>query len=322
MNDHYSILGLTKNATVAEIKAAYRRLVKIYHPDKNPNNHAAVEVFRKIQQAYELLSNPITRSKYDAKINYTEYFSQQKAKQPQRSRTKQYSFTDEDLKKRQYYKEHYKRKASTKQNNNRDAKKQYNETRYILVSIPLAMALLLFIINVYKRTDEKEKLINPTILTSTAKPVNLPEEKKASTSDAPYDYYFGVSKIDRQILQVLQVTNVSGVDAVVCIVDALTDRVIRHYYIANNFYIYFEYLPEGNYYLKNYLGTSFTTTKKIDSLNVIGLFEGEQQFQSFPKKIISIDLSKHDTLSCTINFIKNKKSSNIIGIKEFFNKGR
>jgi molecular chaperone DnaJ len=76
MSDYYSILGLTKSANSAEIKAAYRKLVKIYHPDKNPNSYEAVEKFRQIQEAYETLMDPILRSKYDGKVSYNEYFTQ------------------------------------------------------------------------------------------------------------------------------------------------------------------------------------------------------------------------------------------------------
>jgi curved DNA-binding protein CbpA len=52
MADYYSILGLTKTATEIEIKAAFRRLAKIYHPDKNPNDPNAKHLFENILRAY------------------------------------------------------------------------------------------------------------------------------------------------------------------------------------------------------------------------------------------------------------------------------
>ena len=63
--DYYEVLGLKKDATEAEIKKAYRNLAKEFHPDKNPDNEAAKELFQEIQQAYETLSDKDKRARYD-----------------------------------------------------------------------------------------------------------------------------------------------------------------------------------------------------------------------------------------------------------------
>lgn len=63
--DYYAILGVSKTASQEEIKKAYRRLARKYHPDLNPGNKTAEEKFKEIQEAYEVLSNPETRKKYD-----------------------------------------------------------------------------------------------------------------------------------------------------------------------------------------------------------------------------------------------------------------
>ena len=63
MADHYSVLGLKDNATGEEIKAAYFKLAKAYHPDANKNPGAA-ERFRLIAASYEVLKNEDTRAKY------------------------------------------------------------------------------------------------------------------------------------------------------------------------------------------------------------------------------------------------------------------
>jgi molecular chaperone DnaJ len=63
--DYYDILGVSKNATEAEIKKAYRKMAVKYHPDKNPDDPKAEELFKKSAEAYDVLSNPDKRARYD-----------------------------------------------------------------------------------------------------------------------------------------------------------------------------------------------------------------------------------------------------------------
>ena len=63
--DYYKILGLTKNATLKEIKKAYRQMARKYHPDLNPNDKVAEKKFTEINEANEVLSIPENRKKYD-----------------------------------------------------------------------------------------------------------------------------------------------------------------------------------------------------------------------------------------------------------------
>ena len=61
--DFYKVLGVEKNATAQEIKKAYRKLALKYHPDRNPGDKTAEEKFRKVSEAYEVLSNEEKRAK-------------------------------------------------------------------------------------------------------------------------------------------------------------------------------------------------------------------------------------------------------------------
>jgi len=63
--DYYQILGVTKTATDKDIKAAYRKLARKYHPDLNPNDDEAKKKFQQLNEANEVLSDPEKRKKYD-----------------------------------------------------------------------------------------------------------------------------------------------------------------------------------------------------------------------------------------------------------------
>jgi len=63
--DYYEILGVRRDATEKEIRSAYRRLARQYHPDVNPGDRAAEEKFKAINAAYQVLKDPEKRGKYD-----------------------------------------------------------------------------------------------------------------------------------------------------------------------------------------------------------------------------------------------------------------
>ncbi|MFN3683289.1 MAG: molecular chaperone DnaJ [Fimbriimonadaceae bacterium] len=65
MKDPYEVLGVPRDATADEIKSAYRRLARTYHPDVNPNDPTAEEKFKEVGEAYAILSDPEKRARYD-----------------------------------------------------------------------------------------------------------------------------------------------------------------------------------------------------------------------------------------------------------------
>lgn len=85
--DYYKILEVTKSASEADIKKAYRKLARKYHPDLNPNNKEAEKKFKEINEAYEVLSDPEKRKKYDKygkDWKHADAFEQAKQQQGQR----------------------------------------------------------------------------------------------------------------------------------------------------------------------------------------------------------------------------------------------
>ena len=77
--DYYKILEVDSNATAEQIKKSYRRLAMTYHPDRNPGNKAAEDMFKEINEAYDVLSNPEKRQKFDlmrdGKNNTTDFYT-------------------------------------------------------------------------------------------------------------------------------------------------------------------------------------------------------------------------------------------------------
>ena len=63
--DYYEVLGIDRNASEDEIKAAYRKLAIKYHPDRNPGNKEAEEKFKEAAEAYEVLHDADKRRQYD-----------------------------------------------------------------------------------------------------------------------------------------------------------------------------------------------------------------------------------------------------------------
>jgi len=74
--DYYKILGVSRSASEREIKQAYRKLARQYHPDVNPGDKAAEEKFKQINEAYEVLSDKENRQKYDKYGDQWQYAEQ------------------------------------------------------------------------------------------------------------------------------------------------------------------------------------------------------------------------------------------------------
>ncbi len=96
--DYYKILGIDKTASDKDIKSAYRKLARKYHPDLNPNDKDANKNFQQINEANEVLSDPVKRKKYDQygkDWQHADEFEKQKQYQEQSSNSRGSGFSGE-----------------------------------------------------------------------------------------------------------------------------------------------------------------------------------------------------------------------------------
>jgi curved DNA-binding protein len=97
--DYYKILEIDKNATAEDIKKAYRKLARKFHPDLNPNNKEAHKKFQQINEANEVLSDPAKREKYDRygkDWQHAEHFERQQHRQARQEGFANEDFSQED----------------------------------------------------------------------------------------------------------------------------------------------------------------------------------------------------------------------------------
>ncbi len=274
MASYYDILGIPVNAGNEEIKAAFRRLAKLYHPDKNPNGK---EHFEKILAAYEVLINAHRRKQYDVKLKYGSEVKQTSA-QARATKKKEWNFSEEELKRRQYFKENYKKEYQQykRSETNSDAK-IYNEYKYILFAAPLAVGLFLFIINGYekettiKNTENKDKVVQA-------------ENKSLNLGDDPYATYFSNSVFDNEANKSITLKNLSGNDAVICFFGK-EDRFLRCCFLKENYSAELSQLPNEDIVLRMVFGKEWNKEKVFKVAEAVGGFEKPLGYFSLKNEI-------------------------------------
>lgn len=319
MADYYSILGLTKTATDIEIKAAFRRLAKIYHPDKNPDPNAKL-LFEQILKAYDILINPHTRRRYDNNISFSSTSQKTTTASSANRRTrgqKEWSTDEEDLKRREYYKQHYhhvKNKAATHQ---QPTKSAYSDYKYVLFATPIAVGLLMIIISLFSSEPKTETVLvkdNPIVIDTTAKPIEL------NNGDKPYSGFFGGIKTFNTP-HILQINNASTYDAVVVVFDKKTNDYLQHAYLKNSYTVEFSKLPSTGVYWKCMLGKDWNPDKLFLNDKISGGFDSIVQYQNWetsPTLFSNEPEQELTLLYVLIDQLKNKQY--ISNDKVFFEK--
>lgn len=267
MTNYYEILGLGPEAGQAEIKAAFRRLAKIYHPDKNPDGK---ELFEKIMRAYETLSDPILKSSYDYKLHYHLTHTQREYVSAKNKANKQWRFDEKEMKRRQYYNDHIKKYAKETVSVELEKKTNYNEYKYILFATPLAVALFLLIM----------KLANNNSLDSARSNTSFEApEVKAVTSNAqaqenPFETYFGGQQFYKNGIG-LSLRNNTGRDVIVCLFTQ--SGFVRSVFIPDRQFAVAMELPQ-KLTLRYSGGLNYDRSKKTGSGKATGGFTDHQVF--------------------------------------------
>ncbi|MES2762552.1 MAG: DnaJ domain-containing protein [Bacteroidota bacterium] len=316
MADYYSILGLPKTATEIEIKTAFRRLAKIYHPDKNPNDPNAKHLFEDILRAYNTLSNPHTRKRYDnSGLNAATTHSTRQHRSSGKKQ-KEWTFTDEDLKRREYFKKHYQAKKQAV--SPEPQKTNYSDYKYVLFATPIAVGLLMLIVSIFSSEPQTELIPRksgpPAIETTNF-------EVKLVNGDKPYSGFFGnIKTFDTK--NYLKINNASNYDAVIAVFDKQTDHYLQHAYLQASYSIEFLKLPETGVYWKSIIGKNWNNNKTFVNNTVSGGFDSIVQYQNWKKQptLFSSHDNSEDVDLLSIIDPQSKNKQYISNDKMFFEK--
>jgi len=300
--NYYQILGLPNGSGIQEVKNAFRKLAKLYHPDKNPNGK---EQFTKILKAYEVLSDQRSKAQYDYNLSVSSNYSSRAVKNTTQQK-KNYSFDEKEERRRKYYDEHIKKFAKNYQQPTATEirKSNYNEFKYILFASPLAVLLFIFIAFMVNNNAElpKEKL---------HRKVEQKVLRGIEMGDVPFAHYFGRLKFDSTNKQALEVVNNSGYDIVLCFYKE--NNFVRSAIVLNELSAEILELPKDSLDIKLCFGNKWDYDKVIFNDELYGNFTENLGYAKLKSKI---KVSKKIQLS----FADITTYSLPITEKEFFEK--
>jgi curved DNA-binding protein CbpA len=302
LQSYYDILGVSRTAGDLEIKTAFRRLAKLYHPDKNPNGK---DQFEKVLVAYEVLIDPTRRSQYDLKLKYGNAENFISKKSGATKTQKEWGYSEEELKRRQYFQEHYKKEYERFSKSVHVPKKTYNEYKYILFAVPLAVGLFMFVINGVEKNRAEES--------RKARLSMKPESKKDElhyTAD-PYSAYFGKPTYDIKTNRTLVIKNASSKDLVVALFDE-KNKFVRSTAIKSGFHTEISQLPAKELNIRFVSGNYWKRSKEHKDMEVVGGFTEKESYNT---------LNTRETNGYSITIDDSRlRSLEEISEKEYFKK--
>ncbi len=319
--DYYAILGITKSANPTDIKNAFRKLAKVYHPDKNPNDANAKQLFEQVLMAYTILSNIQSKKRYDDTLAYNNSHQNTKQKSSSQSHTrkagqKEWTTSEEDLKRRDYFKQHYQQKKQRVYQTTIEAKNQYSDYKNILYAVPIAVALLMFIVSFFN-PEPQENVSDKTLVVN---PEKEPVGSMNLTNGAmPYASYFGNTILDSTKNE-LQINNSTNYDAVIVVFDKETHNYLQHAYLQKSFLLTISKLPKHGVYWKCVLGKKWNENKSSLKGAVFSGFDSIVQYQNWQTKPIVFRTNTQEIELLAVLDSSSEYKQYISTEKDFFTK--
>ncbi|GAB4133429.1 MAG: hypothetical protein Fur0041_05660 [Bacteroidia bacterium] len=282
MKDYYRILGISEDATEQQIKLAYRRLAKRYHPDLNPGDNTAEERFKEILEAYTTLSDPQLKISYDfrKKFGYAPYSGKaytgnantatttgtRTSSRSREDRRKKYS--DEDL-------------AFARAKHKSRVEKNISRRKKILKGMIITFALYLaatvaFELYLERKREREAAAFRAELQKMMSAPSVATNDAMIHDLDSPYDSIFGSGMFAAGSPNELLIANKFS-DMVVCLVEAdRNKKTIRNEFIHKGKAFSMKEIPGGNYMVKIYTGTEWIPRRfGLDTLTFGGFNKNE-----------------------------------------------
>jgi curved DNA-binding protein CbpA len=280
LTNFYQILGLPNFAASGEVKNAFRRLAKLYHPDINP---VGQEHFKTIVKAYEILSDHYKKTQYDYRLK-SHLNSLQKNLSPKKD-AKTYDFTDAELKRRSYYQENYKKHYEQSQAKQPivELKRSNNEFKNIIIATPLAVLLIMLVLNVWNNKPEMKVVRYKEEPIEIVKTSVEETRRQVSTGDSPYAEYYGGARHDTVSKRSIKFKNMCGNDLILFLFHQ--KKFIRSCYVEHGFEVDLKMLPKEISLVRIMQGKNFEYIKELSKAGVFGAFKDDCKFYQYKKKL-------------------------------------
>jgi curved DNA-binding protein CbpA len=283
VRDFYRILGIPDNASMADIKSAYRRLAKQYHPDLNPGSRHSEEKFKEILDAYTILSDEELRAQYDRKRKFGSSPNGAYTSPPHHPSEKR-----REAQRREYPPEYI---EMMRQRNRTRIVKQISRRKKILRGMIVTFVLYLIGTAVFESWMDDERTRHSAIVQQQLREKQLRDSviklDVVQNLDSPYDSLFGPAQSTWLSPNQLVVINPYS-DAVVCLVHNASGRTIRNEFVHAQTSFIMKEIPNGDYTVKVYAGTKWNERALVPDGRPLGGFSTNERFFSIRRKPISL----------------------------------
>jgi curved DNA-binding protein CbpA len=284
VRDFYRILGIPDNATTADIKSAYRRLAKLYHPDLNPGSKHSEEKFKEILDAYTILSDDELRAQYDRKRKYGYSSPAGSYNAPPHNPND----PKRESQRKEYPPEYIEK---MRQRNRTRIVKQIQRRKKILRGMIITFVLYLIATAIFESwiSDQREKQSEQIVATlqDKHKRDSIISLDVIQNLDSPFDSVFGPAQTTWLSPNQLVVVNPFS-DAVICLVHEPSGKTIRNEFIHAQTSFIMKEVPNGTFHVKVYTGDDWNTKKQVPDGRALGGFSTNERFFSIQREPITL----------------------------------